>query len=157
MIQIIFRKSHWNKLTSNLAERTDVESGAYAVYKMSTFNNSQKFLVTKLIIPEEKDYLKRNAVGISFTPEFTENAFQSCEKTNGHLLDIHTHPWSDNVNFSPIDDREAKHTKIPYMAKYVPSTSIAFIVFGKVAEIAKARYWKGPSVLLEDIHRILVI
>src|SRR5574341_886342 len=125
MIQIIFRDSHWRQLSNYFTSRTDVESGVYATYKISSYYNSRRFLVNEIIIPQEKDYLRRSPAGVSFTPEFTEKAFQLCEKTNANLLDIHNQHWADSVHFRHIDDREAKNTKVPYMTKYVKNTNIA--------------------------------
>jgi len=157
MIQIIFRKTDWEKLARHLMSRKDVESGSYAVYKTSILNSCQKLLVLRILIPEDKDYFVRTPVRVSFTPEFTEKAFRLCETSNGHLLDIHTHPWSSKVNFSLIDDGEARHTKVPYLTKYLPGTNIAFIVFGNTLEIAKARFWNNPVNALSGIDRIIVI
>lgn len=141
----------------HLSSRTDVESGAYAVFKISERDDCIKFLVTSVLIPNERDYLNRTSVGVSLTPKFTEKALQICELTQSHLLDLHNHPWASDVNFSGIDDREAIHTKVPYLAKYLPKTKIAFIVFGKSPMIAKARFWHKPATDLIEIERILVI
>ena len=157
MNQIVFKEKDWKELEYYLTERNDVESGIYAMFKTSLSNNSKRFLVTQIIIPDDNDYYKRSSVSVAFKPEFTEKAFQQCEITNGHLLDIHTHPWSSQVNFSSTDDHEAAQTKIPYMNKYLPKTLIAFIVFGKSPVIAEARFWDKASNKLSYINRIVVI
>jgi len=151
------KKKEWLRLTNSLYNRHDIESGVYAIFKTSSCINSKKLLVTQVIIPEDKDYHKRSAARVAFTPEFTEKAFKICEANRGHLMDIHTHPWSGNVNFSPVDDREAIKTKLPYMNRYLPETLIAFIVFGSNENIAKARFWDKEKNRLLDINRIVVI
>jgi len=157
MNQIIVKKKDWLRLINSLYNRHDIESGVYAIFKTSSSINSKKLLVTQIIIPRDKDYHERSAARIAFTPEFTERAFKICETTRGHLLDIHTHPWSKEVNFSPVDDREVIKTKLPYMNKYLPETQIAFIVFGSNENIAKARFWDKEKNRLLDIDRIVVI
>ena len=157
MNQIVFRESHWRLLEHYMTQRTDVESGAYAVFKTSRIDKSQKLLVTEILIPEAKDYLKRTSVRVAFTPEFTEKAFRKCELNRGHLLDIHNHPWSNEVNFSPIDDHEAEHTKIPYVNKYVPDIMIAFLVFGESMVTAKSRSWDKPRSRMSDVCKIVVV
>ncbi len=156
MNQIIFTNKDWQEMTRYLMKRSDVESGAYSIYKTSFGPNNHKFLVTRTIIPEDKDYLKRSPVCVAFKPEFTEKALQMCEATNGHLLDLHTHPWASDVNFSSIDDREARLRKVPYMLRYVPVTNIAFVVLGKSPTVAKARFWDKSANRLTNIDRILV-
>lgn len=157
MNQIVFRQRDWEELEQYLCGRNDVESGVYAVFKTSVSSSANKFLVTRVVIPKEHDYLKRTAVRVAFRPEFTERTFRVCEATRGHLLDIHTHPWSDEVDFSSIDDHEATRTKVPYMNKYLPETMISFIVFGKSPGIAKARFWDKKTNKLSPIDRIIVI
>lgn len=157
MKQIIFRERDWQELKCYLTKRNDVESGAYAVFRTSVSNSTIKLLVNNVIIPADKDYLKRSPASVAFTPDFTERTFEQCETTRGHLLDIHTHPWSNEVNFSSVDNHEAEHTKIPYMRRYLPETMIAFIVFGTSPAIAKARYWDKTQNRLSEIDRIVVI
>ena len=96
-VQIIFKESDWEKLSQYLLKKPDIESGTYAIFKTSANTSKIKFLVNKIIIPRDRDYHKRSATAVAFTSGFTESAFQACEKINGHLLDIHTHPWSDQV------------------------------------------------------------
>jgi len=157
MNQIIIRESHWQELTKYLLNGQDEESGVYAVFKTSVGDDLRKFLVTQIMIPNDVDYLGRTSVRVAFTPEFTEKAFQQCEKAGGHLLDIHTHPWSTDVEFSSIDDREAEHTKVPYLTKYLPETMIGFVVFGSSDTIVRARFWDKTANRLVDIDRIMVI
>lgn len=157
MTQIVLTDKDWAELTQHLTSRSDVESGAYAIFKTSMSKNHQKILVTQTMIPRTKDYYKRTATSVAFKPEFTEKAFQICEATKGHLLDIHTHPWASVVNFSHIDDREAINTKVPYLLKYLPETMIAFIVLGRSPLIAKARFWDKSLNFLSSIDRIVVI
>jgi hypothetical protein len=157
MKQVIFKEKDWKTLETYLTPRNDVESGSYAVFKASCCNGSIKFLVNQVIIPKDSDYLKRSPVVVAFTSDFTEMAFQQCERIHGHLLDIHTHPWSKIVNFSPIDDGEARETKVPYLGKYLPNTQVAFIVFGESSLIARARFWDKPGNHLSPIDRIMVI
>ncbi|MCP4603461.1 MAG: hypothetical protein GY847_23575 [Proteobacteria bacterium] len=157
MNQIVFRESDWTKLECYLSKRNDVESGVFAVFKTSISNSSNKFLVTQTVVPKDDDYLQRTSVRIAFTPEFTERAFLQCEAARGHLLDIHTHPWSKDVDFSSVDDHEAVQTKVSYMNRYLPETMIGFVVFGKSPVIARARFWDKRTEGLSPIDRIIVI
>jgi hypothetical protein len=114
-------------------------------------------LVQAIRIPKDSDYESRSSGFVSLKPEFMESNHRMCEHHNLNLLDIHTHPWSEQVNFSPIDDREALDTKIPYLIKYVPGVTIAFIVFGKSFEHASARYWDNTEKELSPIENLIII
>ena len=157
MNQIIFTTGDCNKLKNHLFAKLDIETGAYGVYKISRGDNSIKVLVNKILLPEDSDYHKRSSAHVAFSPKFTENAIVECENSSGHLLDIHTHPWSEQVSFSSVDDNEAVKTKIPYFAQYVRNTQVAFIVFGKNEDIIQARFWDMTINRLTPIDRIVVI
>lgn len=157
MKQIIFREKDWRRLTDYLLERKDVESGAYGVFKISSCNDCIKFLVREILIPGDKDYYRRTAAAVAISPEFTEAVFKRCEIGRCNFLDIHTHPWSSQVEFSGIDDREAAQVKIPYLNRYLPKTEIAFIVLGESPQIARARYYDQLNKRITDIDRISVI
>jgi len=157
MKQVVIKSKDWKKLEEYFAQRNDIESGAYGIFKVSIADSSIKFLLSKLIIPNDDDYYKRSPVAVAFKPEFTEKTFQIIDETAGHFLDIHNHPWSERVDFSSIDDSEAEKTKIPYFDKYLPETRIAFIVFGKTTTYVKARYWDKSTNQLIGIDRIVVL
>ncbi|RKX28596.1 MAG: hypothetical protein DRP46_08405 [Candidatus Zixiibacteriota bacterium] len=156
-ISVIIKKSDFDVLNEHLYKNRNLESGAMAFFNKSEGNNKVKLLISKLKIPKENDFLARSSSAISFKPEFTESCHSLCESEYLHLLDIHTHPWSNSVEFSPIDDREAIKTKIPYLEQYVPNTAIAFIVFGNDINIASARYWDLESKEMTPISNIIVI
>ncbi len=155
--QIVFKEADWHRLTAYLTENPNAESGAYAVFRISGGARWQKYLVNTVLLPSDADYHKRTATAVAFTPEFTEAAFQTCERLQGNLLDIHTHPWADRVSFSAIDDHEALSKKVPYVTKYLTGLKLAFIVLGTLPEIARARIWDKAESRLVSIDRILVI
>ncbi|MEZ5357188.1 MAG: hypothetical protein R3F48_00065 [Candidatus Zixiibacteriota bacterium] len=157
MKQIVFRKRDWENLTNYLLKNRSLETGAYALYRISQGIEFYKVLVEEVIIPEKLDFYRRSSHAVAFTPEFTEKTIQACEKRLCSLLDIHTHPWSKEVNFSTIDDTEALNTKIPYFHKFVNETGLAFIVFGENSRIVKARFWGGEKKELINIDRIRLI
>ena len=155
--QIIFKQQDWDKLNKSLYETNELESGLYGFYKESTTASSHKILVNDILIPKIGDYHRRTASYVAFKTEFTVQALRHCMKNRCHLLDIHTHPWSTEVNFSSIDDNEAIHTKIPYLKQYVKNVKISFIVLGKNSQIAKARMWEAHPDRLESIYKIVIL
>ncbi len=155
--QIIFKQQDWDILNKSLYETNKLESGLYGFYKESTTASSHKILVNDILIPKISDYHKRHASYVAFKSDFTIQALQYCMKNNCHLLDLHTHPWSSDVNFSSIDDNEAIHTKIPYLKQHVKGVKISFIVLGKNSQIAKARMWETESDRLQSIYKIVIV
>ncbi len=155
--QIIFKQQDWDVLKKSLYETRELESALYGFYKESTTDSSHKILVNDILIPTRSDYHKRERSYVAFKSDFTIQALKYCMDNNCHLLDIHTHPWSSDVNFSSIDDNEAKRTKIPYLKQYVKNVKISFIVLGKNSQIAKARMWATKSDKLQSIHKIVIV
>ena len=154
--EIVFRKKDWLTLTNYLSLDKINESGAIAFCKISTAKNFKRFLVNRIVLPEKKHYKKRSAGFIGFDPEFMEQCFKNCENSSFHLIDIHTHPFSNNVHFSSIDDREDGKIKGPYMDKYVPSVELLFMVHGSDLEDIDARIWDKNTHSLRSINLIKI-
>lgn len=155
--QIIFKQKNWDDLIKSLYQTRELESAVYGFYKESKSASSHKILVNDILTPKLSDYHTRNATRVAFTPEFTNKALQICQRGQYHLLDIHTHPWSSDVNFSSIDDHEAIYTKIPYLKKYVKGVKISFIVLGNNSVIAQARIWEPQSDNLQSIFKLVIL
>jgi len=155
--KVVFKYNDWRKLTDDLFRNKRFETALFAFYKESISQDVHRLLVNGLLIPEKDDYLKRTSSRVSFKPEFTEKALKICERDGFNLLDIHTHPWSNDVNFSGIDDREAMNTKIPYLEKYLKDILIAFLVFGGDYKSIRARFWDKGERKLSEIQKVIVI
>ena len=156
-VTLIIKTSTYSDLSRHLFETRTVETMAMAFFRISHCCDKTKLLVKEIRIPTEEDYLDRSAGHVSLRSEFMEQCFQYCEQHCCHLLDIHTHPWSEKVTFSGIDDQEALHKKVPYMEKHVADTQIAFIVFGLNSSIAKARIWDNEKGELQPIMGIVIL
>lgn len=149
--------SMFRRLCEHLFETRSTERMATAFFHTSQSLSVLKLLVRKVRVPREQDYLRRDAGFVSLEPDYMEQCLQHCEEHRCSLLDIHTHPWSELVSFSAIDDREAREVKIPYMEKYLPETSIAFMVLGRNPEVVQARIWDRKVRELLLIPRIVVL
>lgn len=156
-VSLIIKTSTYSDLSRHLFETRTVESMAMAFFRISHCSDKTKLLVKEIRIPKEEDYLDRSAGHVSLRPEFMERCFQYCEDHGCHLLDIHTHPWSEKVSFSWIDDQEALEKKVPYIKRYVVDTQIAFMVFGLNSCIVKARIWDREKGELQPITRIIIL
>lgn len=156
-ISLIIKTSTYSDLSKHLFETKAAEAMAMAFFRISHCSDKTKLLVKEILIPTKGDYLDRSAGHVSLQPEFMEQCFQYCEDHCCHLLDIHTHPWSETVTFSGIDDQEALDKKVPYMERYVADTKIAFMVFGLNPFIIKARIWDKETRELQPITRIVIL
>lgn len=156
-IIVVFKESAYIKLCDYLLQNRELESMAMGFYKTSNCSSILKLLVREVILPKPSDYFQQSRALVSLSPEFMESCFQHCEKHSYHLLDIHTHPWSQQVSFSGIDDREALKKKIPYHEKYLPNIALGFLLVGNTPTSVRARVWDKTSGQLFDIPKIILI
>lgn len=156
-IKIIFRQSDFENLKNELYEETDMESMAIGFYNYSGSTNKIRILVNAILTPQPSDYFDQASGRVSLRPEFMESCFRLCEERQSHLMDIHTHPWSKDVKFSPIDDSEGLNVKIPYMRQYVPKTEIGFMVFGNTPDQIQARIIRPKWKKWKYVDEIIII
>jgi hypothetical protein len=154
---IVICRSTYQELTEYLFEDLSVETMAIGLYRLSETNDDCRILIRDIIRPGSSDYVERSSGAVGLQPDFLEACLQKCETTKSHLLDIHTHPHSDPVSFSFIDDREAHETKLPYMSRYVPGVSIAFMVFGSSPDLVQARIWDQDLGSWALVPKLIVI
>lgn len=147
----------WHKLGAFLLADCSLETMAMALFSTSVSASKRKLLVHRLILPTATDYATRSSAFVALSPAFIERCHAACESEQVHLLDIHTHPWSERVRFSSIDDREALDTKIPYMEQYLPKSESAFLVMGQETTIVEARLWDKNSQRLLPIPQIHLV
>jgi hypothetical protein len=155
--EIVFMKIGWEELTGYFSLDSENESRAVALAKLVKTGQLLRFLVCQLVIPKDADYLERTPFRISMTPEFMERNFQRCEERGFHLVNIHNHPFSKRGRFSPVDDTEDKHTKGPYVEKWVPDTEQAFMVLGSNPTELDARFWSLDSRELVPVDLVKII
>lgn len=154
---IIFKKADFNKLCEHLFSTRELEAMAVAFFSVSQSPRRTKLLVRGLSIPRDEDYSERSAYYVALGAEFMEQCFCRCEETETHVMDIHTHPWSDTPDFSSIDDSEALVTKVPYLNKWLPETRIAFALLGSDASRIAARLWNEAAGDFESVSKIYII
>lgn len=154
--EIIFREKHWKELINYFSKDKLNESGAIAFCSLVNLNTLRRFLVNDLLFPNKNSYRRRSPGFVGFSPNFMEYCFQRCEKDNLHLIDIHTHPFSNSVSFSPIDDIEDSQRKGPYMNAYVPGVELLFMVHGANLADIDSRIWSRETKTLEAVDLIKI-
>jgi len=128
---------------------TSREAMALGYYCVASNDIGQRILVQDVELPNEVDYRVKTATRVSLSPQFLEKIFRRCENEHVHLLDIHTHPWAEGVEFSAVDDYEARNVKGPYLKKHVLDVNITYVLFGAKPSDARVRIWDHD---LGDFH-----
>jgi len=155
--EIVFKKDDWKFLSEYLSQDKINETAIFGFAKISRSDNLFRFLVRDFLTPTNNDYQKRTGGFVSLKPEFVDLCYNICEENNLHLIDIHTHPFSNDVHFSPIDDKEDSQVKGPHMEKEVPGIEQVFMVHGANPEDLDARMWDRNSHSLKPINLVKVL
>ena len=108
-------------------------------------------------IPSLADYEIRSPARVRLKSGFLEKCFKRCAKERLSLLDIHTHPWQTDVDFSGIDDHEARYVKGPYLRSYLPGVQLAYIVHGKKPDFLSARTWSDQERSFGLITKVMIL
>lgn len=154
---IVFRQSDFDKITDHLYADTSCEAMAIAFFRKVRTGASERLLVGGVEIPSKADYEIRSPARVGLKSGFLEKCFKRCEKEKLHLLDIHTHPWQTDVDFSGIDDHEARHVKGPYLRTYLPGVQVVYIVHGKESGFLSARTWNYQERSFGLIAKIMIL
>lgn len=155
--EIIFKGIDWELTKEILAPGGDNESSIVLFVKEVKSSNLRRYLVVDAYTPNESDLPIRNAGYVKLGPEFMETCFQKCENEALHMIDAHSHPFSDQPSFSGIDDHEDSKVKGPYFDNYLPKTELLFIVCGKNPDRLDARMWDKETHSLTQIDLVKII
>jgi len=155
--EIVFKERDWFKMTNHLYEDEINETVVMAFCKLVQTDSLFRMLVKQLLFPRDSDYYKRTPTFAGLRPEFMERCFRIAETNSMHIIDIHDHPFSDDVSFSPADDFADGKQKGPYIVKYVPGVEMAFMVHGIDAEDLDARIWDRKSNSLKPLGLVKIL
>lgn len=153
---LVFRKRHFDQLTSHLYRDRSREAMALGYYRLASGDNAQRLLVQNVELPVGNDYHTKTPSRVSLSAPFLERGFKRCESEGVHLLDIHTHPWAEGVGFSSIDDSEARCVKGPYLKQHVPGVNITYLLFGSNPTDARVRIWNHELNDFQPVPLIII-
>ncbi len=155
--EIIFTHNDWDYSKSKLTSDGDDESAMILFCREVKTANLRRYLVVDAMTPEIDDLPVRNPGYVKLAPEFMEKCFQKCETEGLHLIDCHTHPFTDQPTFSSIDDDQDAGVKGPYFDTYLSEIELLFIVCGRNPDRLDARMWDKQSHSLKQIDLVKII
>jgi len=112
-------------------------------------------LLRKFISADSSCLLGKSGASVRPDPRFVDYVWTLAKKSSSHLIDFHTHPFSDiNVSFSEIDDRSESES-FPKAVECLGEGPHASIVLGKNS--LDARWYNSQTNTLEPIDSVKIL
>jgi len=81
------------------------ETAIFLVAGVFETKNGIHFTVIRILTPKEQDYDSRNEYHIQVSPLFFNKAISLAETNNVTVIQCHSHPDADYLQYSPTDNR----------------------------------------------------
>lgn len=138
-IELRIAASMWHEIRDYLFSDDKVERVCYLMCGKQVHRKSLTLLGCYLVIPEHEDYEIQTLTGVKLRPGILKNILVECERLNLSLIDIHSHPFSDDyVSFSSTDDNDERE-KAEWISKNMPNVAFGSMVLAKNAVSARLR------------------
>ncbi|MFC1635732.1 hypothetical protein ACFL5Z_12905 [Planctomycetota bacterium] len=113
-------------------------------------------ILLRIFIYADKSCLETQSGGnVRPKREFIQYVWIMAKKSNGSLIDFHTHPFSDaNVGFSGIDDN-SEYESFPQAVKYLGDGPHASVVLGKNS--MDARWYDPTTKILKPVTAVRIL
>lgn len=150
---IIFPENLLTEMKEHLLQN-DKEQLASILCGISTTENEIKLLCREIIKAGPKDLEYNSAVRVRAKKEYRKRLLTRCLEENLHLIDCHSHPFSDgNVNFSGIDDGNDLEN-LTYISAKIPGIHCGSMVVGRNS--FKARIYNRQNRTLQPVNEITI-
>lgn len=133
---------------------TDEQFGC-GVTGVSRYPGGFNLLLRRFIAADSSCLIKQSGASVRPDPRFVEYIWTLAEKSKGGLIDFHTHPFSStHVQFSPIDDRDARRG-FPKMVKRLGPGPHASIVLG--VSSLDAQWYDTRTGAIKSIAKVRIL
>ena len=101
--QVRFLKQFWDRLAADLLADRNRETKCFLLCSSFAGPSADILLPRRYIDVPSDAYDERSPVVVTMNPHFVHRLLVECATNEFSLLEVHTHPWADNVRFSHID------------------------------------------------------
>jgi molybdopterin/thiamine biosynthesis adenylyltransferase len=146
----------WNSIKKSLFPPNDSrEHFGFGLAGINNHSDSCKILLRKFIPADNSCLIKQAGAYVEPHINFVHYLWNLAKESNSVLIDVHSHPFSNNiVNFSGIDDR-SEYEGFPKAVEYLGEGPHASIVLGRSS--VAARWYNSGRRCLEPIKAIKII
>lgn len=143
---IRFAHGHCSALRHALLQNTGCERFAMLTARRELAPDGREiFVILESFIAEKQDILASGLCHVRPSKEFVARVLSAAQQDllADAIIDVHTHPFSDDAYFSGIDDADERRFSLWLREHFGPTPAYGSIVFSRNAY--EARIWKGTS------------
>lgn len=155
----IFRFSYtdYTAIRTHLQKAGEDESLLFALFSKAVVEDHVIYLCSRLLLPDHRQLQNQTCVSIEPSREYQAIAYGLAYELGLSIADIHTHPFTRQARFSPIDDYHGTQNA-EYIARHFPDDcSMGMIVFGKGFDNFEAGVWNREEAAFEPVRRIEIV
>ncbi len=154
-MKIIFNEVIFDKLKSSL-KWDGKEKMAYLLCNCTEYKGSIKLLPSKLMVPEEKDYISRSAGHIEIDNRYISKVFRNAIKDYADVIQVHIHPQGAGGVFSGVDEYH-EPILMKHVAGQVKGVYHASMVFSNDQNEIDGWFYDRVSDKLVPVSKIVVV
>jgi len=110
-----------------------------------------------LLVPDNKQLRGQSRASIEPSRQYQTATYGLAYELRKSIIDIHTHPFTRNAFFSPIDNYHGTRNA-EYITKKFPETStMGMVVLGRGFDNFEARIWNRENMCFEPVNRIEIL
>jgi molybdopterin/thiamine biosynthesis adenylyltransferase len=153
-IKVVFLKKVFEKL-KNALKWDRRERVAYVLCHSSSNEDKIKLMPHKILVPEEKDYVRRSAWYYEVGKAFVNKMFNEAIDTESDVIQVHIHP-SDPGQFSHIDEvEEPKFMR--HIAEKIEGIYHCSLVFGNSLDTLDGWFYDREEDQVVPIEKVVVV
>jgi len=152
-----FTRSDFDVLKKHFQVSGHNESQAFTLFSHALGRDCDILIGTKLIVPDPDELKNQSSISIEPSKKFQAIAYGSAYDTGLSVGDEHTHPFTEEPQFSAIDDYHGTKNAI-YLSEHLPEpATMLMIVFGRDLRSFQARVWNRSKSCFEPITRLEIL
>lgn len=152
-----FSTEDFNAIQQHLAKVGEDESFIYGLFSKAKGRECTIYICSKLLIPDQQQLQEQSCVSIAPSREYQAVTYGLAYELGLSVVDIHTHPFTQNARFSGIDMHHGT-ANATYIAEHFPDCStMGMLVLGKGFDNFQAQIWNKRTKRFDLIHRVEIL
>jgi len=151
--QIIFTGKDFNQLRNHLLQDSK-EQFAFAMAGINQGSDYMKILVKEVLRVPDHAFEHQGSAYLRLKKDFVAKVITRAVNERLALIEMHSHPWSNCVEYSSVDDR-SEADRFLWAAENFPQIEHATLLMGK--DSVDARMWCKQEEVMVPIHSLRIL
>lgn len=152
-----FSTADFEIIAKHLANAGEDESFVYILQSQAKNTNNMIYICRQVLIPDKNELTNQSYVSIEPDQRYQATAYGLAYDQKLSISDVHTHPFSCNARFSPIDDHHGIQNARYISSRFPETTEMGMIVFGRGFDNFEARIWNRKTNTFDPVNRIEIL